>query len=80
LLEVLDSVNDPRHRRGVRHRLTSVLGIALSATLAGARSFATIADWAADAPAGVLALLEVVGAVRSESMIRRVLQRLSGDG
>lgn len=80
LLEVLDRVADPRDRRGTRHRLGPLLGIALSATLAGARSFAAIAEWAADAPAGVLARLRVTGPVPSESTIRRVLAQLSADG
>jgi hypothetical protein len=49
LLAVLAKVTDPRHRRGVRHRLTVMLNLAVCAVLAGARSFAAIAQWAADA-------------------------------
>lgn len=49
LLAVLARVADPRHRRGVRHRLTVILGLALCAVVAGARSFTAIAEWAADA-------------------------------
>ena len=52
LLAVLASVTDPRHRRGVRHRLAVVLGLAVCAVLAGARSFTAIAEWAADADRG----------------------------
>ena len=48
LLAVLARVADPRHRRGVRHRLAVILGLAVCAVLAGARSFTAIAEWAAD--------------------------------
>ena len=47
LLPALAAVPDPRKRRGRRHSLQSVLFLALSAILAGARSYAAIADWAA---------------------------------
>jgi len=49
LLPALAAVPDPRARRGVRHRLAAILGLALCAVLAGARSFTAIAEWAADA-------------------------------
>src|SRR5690349_6213709 len=57
LLAVLGRVADPRHRRGVRHRLAVILGLAVCAVLAGARSFTAIAEWAADADAETLARL-----------------------
>ncbi|WP_190813879.1 ISAs1 family transposase [Saccharopolyspora pogona] len=76
---MLTDVVDPRKRRGVRHRLAVVLAIALAATLAGARSFTAIAEWATDVPAGALVRLGVVRRPPSESTIRRVLQRLPGD-
>jgi predicted transposase YbfD/YdcC len=79
LLAVLARVADPRHRRGVRHRLTVVLGLAVCAVLAGARSFTAIAEWAADADQVTLTVLGIRGAVPSESAFRRVLQRLDGD-
>jgi hypothetical protein len=46
---------------GNAHRLAGVLAIALAATMAGARSFVAITEWAADAPAQVLARLGVEG-------------------
>jgi predicted transposase YbfD/YdcC len=56
LLQALEAVPDPRRRRGRRHRLQSVLYLALGAVLAGADSWAAIADWAAvadhDLPVG----------------------------
>ena len=48
LLPALAAVPDPHARRGVRHRLAVVLGLALCAVLAGARSLTAIAEWAAD--------------------------------
>ena len=61
LLGVLASVADPRRRRGVRHRLTGILGLALCAVVAGARSFTAIAEWAADADGQTLCLLGLRG-------------------
>jgi len=76
VLAMLAGVADPRHRRGVRHRLAVILGLAVCAVLAGARSFTAIAEWAADADAQTLARLGVTGVVPSESTFRRTLQRL----
>jgi predicted transposase YbfD/YdcC len=76
---VLARVADPRHRRGVRHRLAGILGLALCAVVAGARSFTAIAEWAADADAQTLSVLGVTGRVPSESTFRRTLQRLDAD-
>ena len=79
LLGVLAQVADPRHRRGVRYRLAVILGLALCAVVAGARSFTAIAEWAADADEQTLRLLGVTGVVPSESTFRRALQRLDAD-
>jgi predicted transposase YbfD/YdcC len=79
LLSVLAQVADPRHRRGIRHRMTAVLGMAVCAVLAGARSFVAIAEWAADADAKTLAGLGVTGVVPCESTFRRTLQGLDAD-
>jgi DDE_Tnp_1-associated len=79
LLAALAKVTDPRCRRGVRYRLAAILGLAVCAVLAGARSFTAIAEWAADADAETLARLGVTGAVPSESTFRRTLQRLDAD-
>ena len=79
LLAVLGQVADPRRRRGVRHRLVVIMVLAVCAVLAGARSYAAIAEWAADAGEDTLARLGVAGRVPSESTIRRVLQRLDAD-
>ena len=79
LLGVLARVADPRHRRGVRHQLAVILGLALCAVVAGARSFTAIAEWATDADVQTLRMLGITGVVPSESTFRRTLQRLDAD-
>lgn len=54
LLEALEAIVDHRKRRGVRHKLASILAMAIAATLAGARSVAAIGEYAADCPQEVL--------------------------
>ena len=65
LLPVLARVADPRHRRGVRHQLTVILGLALCAVVAGARSFTAMAEWAAHADEQTLRVLGTGGRVRA---------------
>jgi predicted transposase YbfD/YdcC len=85
LLAYLASVPDPRAARGRRHPLVAILGLAAAAVLAGARSIAAIAEWAADAPQPVRAALgarrDAPGhfAVPAEATIRRTLSRLDVD-
>ncbi len=79
LLPVLAAIPDPRARRGVRHRLAVILGLAVCAVLAGARSFTAIAEWAADADQGTRDALGVTGVVPCESTFRRTLQNLDAD-
>ena len=76
LLALLAKVTDPR-RRGIRHRLVVILALAVCAVLAGARSFTTIAERAADEE--TLARPGVSGPVPSESTFRRTLQYLDAD-
>lgn len=56
LLDCLARMPDPRHRRGVRLTLTSLL-MAAGAVLAGARSFTAIGEWVEDVLPEVLAAL-----------------------
>jgi DDE_Tnp_1-associated len=79
LLPVLAAVPDPRARRGVRHRLVVILGLAVCAVLAGARSFRAIAEWAADTDQGTREALGIAGVVPCESTFRRTLQNLDAD-
>jgi hypothetical protein len=81
LAECLVRVPDPRDPRGVRHTLTSLLLTAVAAVLAGARSFAAVGEWVADAPPQVLAALGIrrdplagVFEPPDEATIRRVLE------
>jgi predicted transposase YbfD/YdcC len=86
LLAYLATVADPRARAGRRHPLIAILALAAAAVLAGARSFAAIAEWAADAPQPILAALgarrdALTGCflVPSEATIRRTLSRLDAE-
>ena len=78
LVAALATVPDPRARRGIRHRLVTVLALAVCAVLAGARSYVAIAEWAHDLPLGVRIRLglTVARATPSESAIRRILQKV----
>ncbi len=73
LLEALARVPDPRDPRGRRYPLVPVLAIAVCATLAGARSYAAIAEWAAGAPPRLRARLGLPGTVPDLVTIWRVL-------
>jgi hypothetical protein len=85
LLAYLAAVPDPRAARGRRHPLVAILGLAAAAVLAGARSIAAIAEWAADAPQPVRVALgarqQAPGhrSVPAEATIRRTLSRLDPD-
>jgi predicted transposase YbfD/YdcC len=86
LREHFAGVPDPRKPRGIRHTLCSILVIAAAAVCAGARSFAAIGEWAADAPQRVLALLGARHDPRrgryqapDEATVRRVLQLVDAD-
>ncbi len=85
LLAYLAAIPDPRARSGRRHPLVAILALAAAAVLAGAQSFAAIAEWAADAPQPVRAALGAHRdgpdhwAVPAETTIRRTLARLDAD-
>ena len=86
LLEDLAKIADPRKRRGRRHPLGAVLAVAVAAVLAGARSLVAIGEWAADAPAPVLAALGVrrdplrrAWRPPGEATVRRVLAGVDPD-
>jgi predicted transposase YbfD/YdcC len=86
LREHLATVPDPRHRRGRRHAIMTILLIAAAAVLTGARSFTAIGEWAADLPQHLLAVLGARmdrrrGVYRApvEATLRRVLGLVDGD-
>jgi hypothetical protein len=80
LMDLRQTVPDPRHRRGVRHPVRTVVALAVCAAVAGARSFTAIAQWARGLSPAALRRL---GATRrtppSEPTIRRVLQSVDAD-
>jgi predicted transposase YbfD/YdcC len=79
LMQVLAAVPDPRKRRGVRHRLATVLVMSVCAVLGGMRSFVAIAQWARDSIESCPQLREQLGGITvapAESTFRRTLQRL----
>lgn len=79
LIPALATVIDPRHRRGIRHRLPGLLALSVCAVIAGARSFIAIAQWAADLPPHLSTGLGAGDTVPSESAFRRTLQLLDAD-
>jgi len=73
LLEALAQVPDPRDPRGVRYEFVPVVAVAVCATLAGARSYAAIAEWAGDAGPELRSGLGLPGTVPDLVTIWRVL-------
>ena len=77
LLSFLAAVPDPRSRHGRRHPLPALLAAACLALLCGARSYAAIAQWAADQD---LALMHRLGFTRRPPKLggfRKVLMALN---
>ena len=79
LLDLLAQVPGPRKRRGRRHPLAGLLAAGIAAVIAGARSFAAIGQWAADASPDVLAALGVARGPAEESTFRRAFALVSAD-
>jgi len=86
LLVYLGRVPDRRRVRGRRHQLAAILALACGAVTAGAKSLTAIAEWAAAAPAAVLAAFGVrrdrrdgTWVVPSETTIRRTLGGIDAD-
>ena len=80
LLTALQTVPDPRDRRGVRYSLAGVLALAVTATVAGCRSFAAIGQWAAETAAHELAPFGLgSGRAPDESTLRKLFARIDAD-
>src|SRR6476659_2236823 len=80
LFSVLESVPDPRDRRGVRYPLAGVLAVAVTAVVAGCRWFAAIGQWAAQAAAEHLVEFGLGRAgAPDESMLRKLFARIDAD-
>lgn len=86
LLAALERVADPRKRRGVRHRMASVLAVAAAAVLSGARNFVAIGEYAEELPQPALARLQArrhpVTGLRvapHEATLRRAIHSVDAD-
>ncbi|MDQ6739318.1 MAG: ISAs1 family transposase [Actinomycetota bacterium] len=77
VLAALCGLQDPRKRRGVRHRFAHLLVIMVCSVLAGATSLVEMAEWAADTARDQLATLGI-GAPHATTLAR-VLQLLDAD-
>jgi hypothetical protein len=75
LFELLCGFADPRKRRGVRHKIQSVLATGICAVLAGARNFTAMAEWAAEQPKETLVRL---GSKRGKPPSERTYRRMFG--
>ncbi len=82
LLELLATVPDPRDPRGVRYPLAGILAVAVTAVMAGARSFAAIGEWAADLPVEHVTRIGLGSSAASpdESTLRKLFARVDADG
>ena len=81
LMEVFAQVPDPRDPRGVRHGLATLLTLAQTAVLAGARTLLAIAEWTQDADRDTLSRIGIPAdqVLPSESTMRRTLALLDAD-
>lgn len=79
LLSVLAAVPDPRDHRRIRYPLAGILALAVTATLAGSRSFAAIGQWAADQATEMLASFGLTTGVPEESTLRKLFARIDAD-
>lgn len=76
LLKVLAEVPDPCDPRGVRYSLASLLTVAVCAVLAGAVTFAAIADWLDDLPETDLHLVGLTDGKPVATTLWRLLIRV----
>lgn len=86
LLARLDRLPEHRSARGIRHSVTSIIAVAIVATMSGAKSYRGIGEAAADLPQEVL---ERLGCkfhpvkrsyiAPSENTLRTTLQQVDGD-
>jgi hypothetical protein len=86
LLEALRELSDPRSKRGIRHQVAAILTMVAAATISGARSFRSVADYVADLPPEALTRLgarhhPVTGrpVAPSEATIRRTVKDVDAE-
>jgi predicted transposase YbfD/YdcC len=58
VLECFASIPDPRDRRGIRHRLPTILGLATAAMLSGQKTLVEITEWISAADEQVLVAMD----------------------
>jgi predicted transposase YbfD/YdcC len=85
LLQCFTAVPDPRRKRGIRHPLPVILGLAVAAVLAGCVALADITAWISCAPRELLAALDArPGAADRKpphpDTVERVFTLLGGQG
>jgi predicted transposase YbfD/YdcC len=78
-MEALSGFPDPRTAQGTRYPLVGLLAAAVCAVIAGATSFAAIADWLDDLDDRDRARLGFTGRVPRASTIWRLMTRLEAD-
>lgn len=81
LMEVFAQVPDPRDPRGIRHDLATVLTLAQTAVLAGARTLLAISEWTQDANRDMLSRIGITPdqVLPSESTMRRTLAQVDAN-
>lgn len=86
LLARLDRLPEHRAARGIRHSVSSIIAVAIVATLSGAKSYRGIGETAADLPQDVLERLgckfhpvKRCFIAPSENTLRTTLQKVDGD-
>jgi hypothetical protein len=79
LLAALAQVPDPRHRRGIRYPLASMLAVAVCAVLAGATTFTAISDVACDLDRAAWTRLGFTGRIPVLTTVWRLLVRLDAE-
>lgn len=80
LMQILETVPDPRDPRGVRYPLAALLGLAIGAVACGARSFAAIGEWSADVGPQMLATFGTTSSsAPDESTFRRVCEHVDAE-
>ncbi|WP_344014191.1 ISAs1 family transposase, partial [Nocardiopsis exhalans] len=79
LIQVLQGVPDPRKPRGRRHTLAALIAVAVCATLAGAKGFTAIGQWAAETTTHTLTALGMLRGAADEATFRRTFARLDAD-
>jgi len=69
LMECLAAVADSRDRRGVRHSLSTILGLCTAAVLSGCVSLVEITDWVTHGDQDLLGALVLTATLREKNRV-----------